>query len=162
MNTTQSYTDRQIDIELLQSIASPQGEVPVSVSSVTKPPKVVAGVEKLVQRYAKLFLTSRGELGYNPAEGTDFIRALIQGAIQDQAGLQAQFAAANELVVNQMQQDDNQPNTFGSQPDDERIASTQLLNSSVDFTTATVMLSIQLTTAAGTEVTFVLPATTIR
>ena len=162
MNTTQSYNGRQIDLELMQSVASPQGEIPVTVSTVSKPPKVVAGVEKLVQRYAKLFLTNRGELGYNTAEGTDFIQALIQGAIQDQAGLQAQFAAANELVLNQLQEDDNKQDIFGAIPDDERIANTQLLDSRVDFASSTVMLSIRLTTLGGTDVTFVLPATTIR
>jgi hypothetical protein len=160
--TSTDYTGRQLDLELLQSIANPVGSQAVSVSTVQKPPKVVTGVEKLVQRYALLFLTVRGELVYDIMQGTDFIQAMLMGSIQDQAALQAQFAAANELVLGQLQQDDDAVTTFGQPPDDELIASVQLLDSTIDYATATVMLSIELTTRAGTSVTFVLPATTIR
>ena len=158
---TSDYTDRQIDIELLQSIAVPAGSQPVSLTTVQQPAKVVAGIEKVVQRYALLFLTTAGDVAYDLAQGAAFIKQLMRGNVQDRAALQTYFATSNDSVVQQMQSEDSQVSTYGSQPLDEQLESTALLDFSIDFATATVMLSVELTTKAGTSITFVLPATTI-
>lgn len=160
-NLTTSYEGRQIDIELLQSIVQPSAIQRVSISTVTKPPKIVAGVEKLVQRYALLFLTTLGDMVYAPQQGTDFLSLLIRGAIQDKAGLQTYFASANTAVILQLKADDANTTKFGEQSTDEQIATATLLNFDIDYKTSTVLLVVQLTTVAGSVVDFVIPATTI-
>ena len=159
--TTTDYTDRQLDLELLQSIAIPAGSQAVSVSTALKPPKVVAGVEKVVQRYTLLFLTTVGDMIYDREQGTNFISAVMRGNIHDRAGLQTYFAASNDAVLAQMASDDAKTDVYGAMPLDEQIDSAQLLDFDIDFGTATVKLSVEITTKAGTSIEFVVPATTI-
>ena len=55
---TTNYDNRLVDVELLQSIVVPGAIQRVHVTSVGQDPKIVAGIEKAVQRYAVLLLTS--------------------------------------------------------------------------------------------------------
>jgi hypothetical protein len=52
--------------------------------------------------------------------------------------------------------------TYGTVPDDENIVETTLLDYTADYTTSTLLLRIQITTASGDEYTFVLPTTVPR
>ena len=160
-NTVKDYAGRQIDIELLQTITKPQGVVKMNISTIASPPKVVAGIQKALQRYTLLFLSAYGDIAYAPLQGTQFGMALNKGAIYDRTSVQTNFAAANNLVLRQLQTDDNLAATFGAIPDDERIVAVQLTDFNVDYATATVLLIVQVTTQAGTTVDYVLPATTI-
>jgi hypothetical protein len=161
-NVTTDYTDRQIDLELLQTILAPVGSKRMTISTVKTPPKVVTGVQKAVQRYALLFLTSQGDSVYAPAQGTQFREALTVGAISNRNSVQRYFTTANLAVMQQLKVEDEQQDIFGRLPDDERIVAVQLLNFDVDYATSTVLLVVQITTQAGEVVDYVLPATTIR
>ena len=159
--TSSDYTGRQIDLELLQSIAAPAGSQQMSLTTVSPEAKIVAGVEKVVQRYAMLFLTPLGDMTYDTSQGSAFIKQLLRGTIQDRSALQTYFATSNDAVLQQMKSDDAMVGTYGEQPLDEQIDTAYLLDFDIDFATATVMLRIELTTKAGTSVAFLLPATTV-
>jgi hypothetical protein len=162
MPYTTDYTNRQVDIELLQSIAQPVNLQQVSISSVTQAPKAVTGIQKLVQRYASALLAYFGTVHFDPNYGTNLIATILGGGIQNVAQLQAAFASASSLAITALRSDDRRVDVFGSIPDDENISSAQLLDQQVVYETATVNLKVLITTLAGDSVTFVVPATASR
>lgn len=159
MNTTTDYTGRQLDVELLQSITKPAELVPVTLSNVSKPPKMVAGIEKLVQRYALLLLTNIGEVHFDQEQGGDLLKLLLEGYVQDVGQLNYAFASANNLVISQLNNDDLNTDTYGTIPPDEMIKEATLLDSSVDKATSTAYLRIQVISQADTDFVFVVPVT---
>lgn len=159
MNTTTDYTGRQVDIELLQTILRPANLVEVSVSNVSKTPKMVTGIQKLVQRYAMLLLTNLNQVHFAQDQGGDILRLLLEGYVQDKGQLQYAFAFANNLVMSMLNDDDLNDTQYGTAPDDERIREATLLDSSVDKGTATAYFRIQITSQAGDDFTFVIPVT---
>jgi hypothetical protein len=159
---TTDYSGRQVDIELLQSISKPVIIEQVSISTVTKPAKIVAGIEKLVQRYANLILSVIGDTHFDVNNGAELMKLILGNQIQNQGRLQNAFASSNVQVIRQLQIDDEQEEVYGTQPDDEKIDRAELLDSSVDYATSTIYLRIQLYTLAGDEVVFVVPATAPR
>ena len=160
--TTTDYTNRQVDIELLQSIAKPVDLEQVSISSVTQAPKAVTGIQKLVQRYTSALLNYLDSVHFDPTYGTQLLATILSGGVQNIGQLQGVFASANSLAIGALQNDDRQTEVFGAIPDDESIATAQLLDQSIDYTTATVYLRVLLTTLAGDSITFVVPATSSR
>jgi len=162
MPYTDDYTNRQVDIELLQSISQPVDLKQVSISSVTLSPKAVTGIQKLVQRYASALLAYLGSVHFAQDYGTNLISTVLAGGVQNIAQLQAAFASANSLAIGSLRADDRKTVIFGALPDDENIASAQLLDQQIVYETATVNLKVLITTLAGDSVTFVVPATTSR
>ena len=159
MKTSTDYTNRQVDVELLQTVVTPEGTIPVSLSNVSKPPKVVAGIEKLAQRYTLLLLTTAGEVKFAQDEGGSLLALVLGGAVQDLGQLQYAFAQANNAVVAMLNDDDLNTDTFGAVPQDEQISGATLLNSSVNKATATAYLQVRITSQAGTSFTFLVPIT---
>lgn len=159
---TTDYSGRQVDVELLQSIAKPVDIERVSLSSITKPAKIVAGIQKLVQRYASIFLSVIGDVRFDAKHGSVLMRQVMGGTIQDKGRLLNVFGEANLQVLQQLRRDDNQEDVFGTQPDDEKIASAILLDSNVDYITSTIFMRIKINTLAGDDIVFVVPATAPR
>jgi len=159
---TTDYSGRQVDLELLQSIAKPVAIEQVTLSSMTKPAKIVAGLQKLAQRYAALLLSVIGDTHFDSANGSELMKQLLGGRIQDTGRLQNIFGLSNMQVIRQLRSDDAQVAVFGTQPTDEQIANAVLLDARVDFPTSTVYLRIRIDTVAGTSMTFVVPATAPR
>lgn len=160
--STTDYTNRQVDIELLQSISQPVDLQKVSISSVTQAPKAVTGIEKLVQRYTSALLAYFGTVHFDPTYGTNLLTTILAGGVQNIAQLQGAFASANSQAISALRSDDRKTDTFGSVPDDESIVSAKLLDQSIDYNTATVNLKVLITTVAGDNITFVVPVTSSR
>lgn len=158
--TTTSYANRQVDVELLQSIRTPDVSQQVSLSNVKKTPKLVAGIEKMAQRYTNLLLSFQGSTHFDQANGTNFLSQLL-GGVQNLGALQSVFAAANAAVLTQMTTDDARI-AYGTLPSDERILNAVLLDSNIDIGTSTAYLRIQLTSLAGDTFVFVIPSTSAR
>ena len=159
MSTT-DYTGRQIDLELLQSIQLPSFAAQrVQVANVTQTPKVVAGVEKAVQRYTQMLLTTVGDVHFNPLEGGYLVPTLFQGLVQDQGQLAHLFCVASSSAMQAINRDD-QDATFGPIPDDELLQNAALTDMQFDYPSQTVSLTILLTTAAGESYNFVVPIST--
>jgi len=157
------YSNRQIDIELLQSILKP-GVDPqrVNLAVVTKSPKIVTGMEKLVQRYTLLLLTRIGEIHFDPTSGSSLMDALLSGTIQSKGNLLTLFSLANLSVMRTINQEDSLTDIYGDMPLDEQLQSANLTDASVDTATATVYLNVSLTTKAGSNMEFIIPTTTPR
>lgn len=154
------YNGRQVDLEILQDIKIPspfpQG---VSISSVQKTPKMVTGIEKAIQRYAQLLLTTMGDLPFDQELGGPMVQAISQGAVSDQGYLAHLFCVASSNALRAMQNDDQDP-TFGMTPDDETVTSASMVSGVVDYGTRTIAITVLLTTAAGNQYTFVAPVST--
>lgn len=158
--TSTSYANRQVDVELLQSIKTPDISQRVSISNVRSAPKFVAGLEKMAQRYTSLLLAYRGSTHFDTSEGTDFLGRLL-GGFQNMGSLQSEFALANSEVMAQLKKEDVNPD-YGAIPDDERITNAVLVDTVLDTGTATALLRVQLTSVAGDSAVFIIPATSAR
>ena len=160
--TIVDYSGRQVDMELLQTITSPVGTIPVVISNVTTTPKIVAGVQKMLQRYVTLLLTPTGDPKFAPDSGSDLLAYVNSGSISDGGVLMYAFALASRSVIRYMNTDDEATDTFGTTPDDERIDTADLTDYAVDYSTGTLKLTIQFTTVAGTVIDYVVPVAAAR
>jgi len=158
--TTTDYAGRQVDVELLQSIRTPDVTQRVSISNVKHTPKMVTGLEKMVQRYTNLLLSYLDSTHFDSANGTDFLGSLL-GGFQNLGVLQSVFTVANSGVLSQLGAD-NSNLMYGPIPDDENIVSAVLLRSDIDIGSSTVLLQVQLTSVSGDTAVFIIPATSAR
>ena len=156
------YSGRQVDVEMLQSVSKPADLVAVSLTSVQKTAKIVTGIEKLVQRYALLFLSSIGTVHFVQEQGTYILSNLLAGGIQSRGVLQGLFAVNNVNVLDQLRKDDDRPDIYGDTQPDEVIASADLLDCNVDAASGIVYMQVQITSQAGDAVTFIVPVTAAR
>jgi len=156
------YSGRQVDIELLQSIARPVELQQVTVSSVTQMAKIVTGIQKLVQRYASLILQIIETTHFDQENGSELVRMLMAGVIQNRGRLQNAFAISNNQVVRQLRKDDAQEEVYGTMPEDEQLDNAQLLDYDIDFARSTVYLRIRITSRAGDSLEFIVPTTAPR
>jgi hypothetical protein len=158
---TLDYKNRLVDIELLQSIARPTELQRVNLSVVTQQPKLVTGIQKLAQRYTSILLTAIGSVKFDVRHGSELIKDVTAG-IGSKGQLSAVFGLANDDTITQMRLDDNNPDVYGTLPDDERLINATLLDADIDVETSTAYLKIQLNTAAGDSLVFIVPTTTPR
>lgn len=157
-----NYLNRQVDVELLQTIPQPVEIKRVYLDFIHSPAKIVTGIQKAVQRYALLLLTTVGDIKFAQKQGANFLRPILSGNIQNRGAFQSLFAIANADVRNQIKAEDANTDVYGEIPDDERITNSELLDFDIDFNTATVRLRVGLTTAAGDTYTFIVPVTVPR
>jgi hypothetical protein len=156
------YTNRQVDIELLQHIAQPVELQLVHVTNVRETPKIVAGIEKMVQRYALLLLSSLGTVRFENTQGSNLLAAVLAGMIFNEGQLTSIFALANTAVLQQLHDDNVDTDTFGDIPADEQIAVARLEDVDIDIAQSKLTLTIKLITEAGTDITFIVPVTAAR
>lgn len=112
-----------------------------------------SGVQKLVQRYTILLLTGLGSQSFFPEFGTDFMPSVQAGLSPTSRLLATQyFMLANYSVIVTLKayQIDN-PDI----PDDERLASAELTDISLQGDYASFKVAI--TTEAGDDINFLVP-----
>jgi|SRR5579859_2053279 hypothetical protein len=138
--TTTNYTGRLLDINVSGSL-SPLSSATQSVTyAFGSPTQQLAGVQKLVQRYVISLMNS------------GFVTALIGAAANNISYAANLFNSYSWGVIQQFKSYQlSNPNTNS----DEKLNTVQLL--SVSSNGDAVAFSIQLTTHAGTSVTYVLP-----
>lgn len=154
--TSKSYAGRQVDIEGLKHVEK-MLRIQRVHPDVNTDPRIVAGIEKAVQRYAKLFLTHTGSCKLAPNVGSDLIARAKTGNISNLAVLDMLYAEANRNALNAIRSDDEDTDTFGSIPDDERIVNTTLVDMELDYSTSSIKIHVFITTAAGNTFTFIIP-----
>lgn len=120
-------------------------------------PKICAGMEKVVQRYAKLLLTDLGSVKFDDELGNDLLSSIRNGEVYSTAWLTQLFNEANRNVLNAMISDDNDFDTFGEAPADERISTAELVDLEIDQVTASVRIHVKITTLAGEEYEYIAP-----
>lgn len=166
-STTKSYAGRQLDIELLEHVEEmlPRQRVYPLITGdhddghgkVEASPRIVSGIEKAVQRYAKLFLTSLGSVKLAPNVGSNLLPKVQTGQVSNLAYFDHLCSIANVHALLAIEEDDGDTASFGQIPDDERIVSTQITDLSLDRAASTARVHVFITTAAGDSFTFVIP-----
>lgn len=147
------YSGRAVDLLLLKTVlAAPvvNKRVRLDVSDV---PMSVAGVEKLVQRYALLFLTKFGSCHVDEGEGTRFVSRVQYGFVYDMPSLTAAAAEANLWTMTQVREGDAGLDT----PQDERLVKSDVVDLKFSREKAEVMVSVRLTTEAGSSYDYIIP-----
>lgn len=160
-SSTKSYAGRQVDIELLKHVEDPAAfkslrNVGVSIQDF---PRIVAGAEKAVQRYAVIFLSQFGSIRLDPNVGNDLLSQLSKGRISNRRYLSTLAALANTSTLATLRRDDSD-DRYGDIPDDERVVNSQVIR--VDLIRDALAggraeVGVRLTTAAGDDFTFVIP-----
>ena len=156
---TTSFSKREVDLECLQSMIEPvekYKEVQPSITLFT--PKIVTGPQKLMQRYVVLFTTITGSDRLRPDDGSRLIPACETGYVNSLADLNYMAAKANNDTRERIIADDNDE-TFGIQPDDEKLEDCWIDSVVVDKDSRTVSVYASILTRAGESLTFVVPTT---
>jgi hypothetical protein len=156
---TTDYSGRTVDLESLQTADGTVGvrELSLSVRD-NNLSRRITGIQKLAQRYATLFLTQKGSVGFSAGQGSDFIEPATTGQIANGANLTHFFNIANFQTTRQMRLDDVDPAFGDTPPDDERIQTATLIDFEVDKFQGRIYLKVRLTSLAGDDYVYVLPA----
>lgn len=112
--------------------------------------QVLAGVQKLVQRFLYLMFTAKGTIRYHPEVGCDFTTRIRQGFVRTPFDLLSLFSVSLVDISRQLKLIES-----SSDPDDERFASASVESATLTGDKAT--MTISLVTKAGTAVTFLAP-----
>jgi len=161
--TSTNYTGRQLDVELLQRVARPVDQrVFPSVDAVDQSgPGMCSGMQKTVQRFAKLLLTELGSVKGGPEVGGELMSLVRTGTMSTEAYMRFMIEVSSKNAVDVMELDDLD-GRFGATPDDERLVGTQLVSLLVDEAKGEASAVIRLETAAGTDYRFIIPVATGR
>jgi len=155
MNIDPVYTNRLFDIEVGQTIVYPSGNKQLTIS-LTNGQRVVTGIQKLVQRYMLLFLTTQGSVNFMQDMGTNFVTVILQNGVKLYNQLFGLFAISNISVIKQLLAD-----TEGL-PDDEILSSAELIDFNIDSLNQNLRLNVRITSVAGDSAEFVLPTAIVR
>lgn len=157
MEISKDYTGRQVDLEALQTVEQPDVKIRLSKSMTSdNKHRRITGVQKLVQRYAVLFLSGQGTTRFAPSHGTDFVQSAQQGSIGSRESVVHYFSFANLSVRENLLREVGNT-TFGDQPDDELFDRANLLDYVVDSQSGYLYLKVQIFNVAGDEAQFIIP-----
>lgn len=157
---TRDYTDRQTDLECLQTISEPAGVTEMSFTATRGTSRRVTGIQKAIQRYVTLLLTPSSSVPFPYGRDNLLLDALRAGTVSNAGYLRHLFNLANTVALDIIRRDDYNTKMFGDQRDDERIASVELDGLTVDYTTSTLGLSLVFRTEAGSDYAYTLPVST--
>jgi len=141
--TVQQYQGRTIDY-LAFDDAKATGDALLS-QLLVKPGQsgaIIAGIQKLVQRFLLELLTEAGSLTYQPQRGCFFITEIRAGLVNTSAALFSAFSAAESDIRDNLRNEDK-----FSDPDDERYQRSTLLSASLSGDQA--ILNIRVLSVAG-------------
>ena len=150
--TSTDYSGRTVDLLILQFVDSPKTDIKVS-PDVSKYPRMTAGIEKLVQRYALLFLTQVGTVKNMEREGTSFMQKLGSGFIYDESTLESAAAEANKAVVSLIRSEDSALDT----DPDEALSTARVIDTHVDRGTASVHVTVEIVSVSGDRIVYIMP-----
>ena len=147
------YAGRTVDLLLLKTVLG----VPVVRKrvrlDVSDSPMVVSGVEKLVQRYALIFLTKFGSCHVDEGFGTRLMSDVQCGRVHSLPSLVAAAAEANLWAQTQIKDADYGLDT----PDDERLERSEVANLKFNREASSAEVEIRMTTAAGDTYDYIIP-----
>ena len=149
--TTSDYAGRTTDVAAFKGWA-PNNNTKVDQVLVSPGDsgQLIAGIEKLVQRFTIELLTELGSLVYLPTRGSTFMLAARAGFWRTGDDVRSSFAIAITDVAENLQVEESE-----SDPDDERFSYAELI--SVSLLGADVSMSVSVTSLAGTSFTALLP-----
>lgn len=147
------YAGRTVDLLLLKTVLDAPVELKRVDVNVSGTPMIVTGIEKLVQRYALLFLTALGSVKFAEGRGTNIIPRVASGRVYDMATLETAAAEANMMARTRIASGDAGEDT----PDDERLINSVVEKLEFSRQESRVRISVRLTTAAGQTYLYVIP-----
>lgn len=115
--------------------------------------QVCVGIQKLAQRWLIEFLTIRGSMKYKPDRGCDFMQEVRSQSLRTENDIYSGFLASRSQVAANLRAEDVE-----TDPADERYAGSELL-SVVIRPDRTMVLTVEITSAAGTSRKVILPLT---
>jgi hypothetical protein len=148
--TITSYSGRSVDLLIFQN-ADYTGKDTQMTVGFGDTAKITTGVQKAMQRWAIMFLTRKGTVVGDPEFGTDFMSKLLRRQLPDDMAVQSAFAVAARDISDYLLT--TLPTTT---PSDEIITEANLLPGWT-LNRTSLKLRVGLTTAAGTQLTVVLP-----
>ena len=147
------YAGRTVDLLMLKTVlAVPVTNKRVKID-VAGDPMIVTGVEKMVQRYAVLFINAVGSTKFRPDHGSDLVPQVSAGLVYNMATLETAAAGANLVAFRNMSIADADEDT----PDDERLVESDIIDLEYSRESSKVMISVKLTTAAGKSYVYIIP-----
>lgn len=150
------YSGRTVDLLLLKTITSIPAvnqRVSLDVSNSVDNPMVVSGIEKMVQRFAILFINIMGSTKFRESHGTNLVSDVGSGLVYDMGTLTTTVAKANKNAMTEMKNGDINEDT----PDDEKLATSEIIDLELSKETSSVKISIKLTSEAGESYTYIIP-----
>lgn len=150
------YAGRTVDLLLLKTVLNVPAaskRVDIDVSDVSGEPMIVSGVEKMVQRYALLFLNAMGSTKFRPDHGTNLVPAVAAGRVYNMSSLESAAAEADFFARRQIVSAD----TYEDTPDDERLVGSKVVGLEFSRAKSRVKISVRLTTAAGDSYVYIIP-----
>jgi len=149
--TTSEYIGRTVDVAAFKGWSpNKRTKVEQVLAGPGDAGQLIAGIEKLLQRFAIELLTEEGSLLYLPKRGSSFMTAARTGYWRTGDDVRSSFNLAMLGVTENLQVEESD-----TDPDDERFASADLLAVSLLGDTAT--MSVKVTSQAGTSFTALLP-----
>ena len=151
MAFTTDYSGRTIDLFIFQG-AKPLGDQLIAPGFGPGSGKITTGIQKLVQKWAILFLTEIGSMEYHAELGTRFLTLASQGGIRDVATARGEFQLGAQLVQNTLAALETD-----SMPADEKLSSAVLTAVSLTRRTGRLNMTVTITSEAGTSHDVILP-----
>lgn len=151
-----NYAGRTVDLLLLKTVLSVPAvnhRVDLDVSNAVDEPMIVTGIEKMVQRFAVLFINALGSTKFRENHGTELIPKVGKGLVYDEQTLTSVAGLANLSAKTEMKKGDNGLDT----PDDEALDDSEIIDLKFSRETASVKISIKLTSKAGDSYTYIIP-----
>jgi len=152
MSTVADYLGRKVDV--LAFVGARPAGMQLLQQDLLRPlegGQVCVGIQKLAQRWLIEFLTIRGSMKYKPERGCDFMAEVRAQALRSEQDVYAAFMGSRSQVANNLRGED-----LDTDPADERYANAELL-SVVIRPDRTMVLTVQITSAAGTARKVILP-----
>ena len=157
IESTTDYSNRLLDLECLQTVEYPDTRSVEVLPGITNDtPKIVAGPQKLVQRYAVLFTTIIGSDVMRKNFGTTLLSKVVSGNFGGYTEVEFLANSANMYAKERIQEEDDD-DRFGNQPDDEKLSDSWISDIVVDREERRIAIHASILTAAGELVTFVVP-----
>lgn len=145
------YTGRTVDLLIFQGVEE-FGNQKITTSWGTAG-ELCTGVQKIAQSWTILLFTEQGSVLNEPTRGCDFLQAIRSGRIQVDEDIPSEFAISSAQIARTMRDDALNQNL----PDDERLASTELLDYSILRAASLLYLKVRLYSVAGDSRTVFLP-----
>ena len=140
----EQYANRKYDYQVALPVPNNQREQRVSLELFSENNNgfILTGVRKLAQRWLIEFLTINGSLAKLPVRGTTFMRSAFSGKFRSGLNVRHEFDRAATQAAQNLRREDTD-----ATPNDERLASAQL----VDFT---IMPSTAVSDMSGTTIVY--------
>lgn len=155
MSTVSDYKNRTVDVAAFKGWeVGKSTEVEQKLVLAGKGGEMIAGIEKLVQRFTIELLTELGSLTYRPERGSIFMLDARSGIWQTAGDVRSSFATSLLSIADNLIREES-----ATDPADERFSSAEL--ESVSLLGDSVTLHVQVTSSAGTSFTALLPISVV-